>query len=360
MTLSLDSRHVAAKPRAGRYDELRSHRSSQSDRCSVRVERASNVSPGRGRLPGQQVGVVQNLCKTAFLKQGKFTYVNHELKKDAALSARLEMGGRGTRVFTGLVMYALLTLLMAVKPAFAVEEYLLSPGDIIRITVFKNPDLSIDARVSESGAIGYPLIGTVQVSGLTLPGAERKIAQMLRDGGFVLNPQVNVLLTQAVGNQVAVLGEVNKPGRYPIEGAGGRLSGMLAMAGGISATGGDVVIVTGLRGGKPFRREIDVLKLSQSGSAEDIELAAGDTLFVNRAPQFYIYGQVQKPGGYRLEKGMTVMQALATGGGVTGKGTSRGIVVHRRDASGKVKESSANLDEDVHDQDVIYVKESVF
>jgi polysaccharide biosynthesis/export protein len=279
----------------------------------------------------------------------------------AAVSARLETGDRGTRVFRYVVMYVLLTLIMAVKPSFAVEEYLLGPGDIIRITVFKNPDLTADARVSESGTIGYPLVGSVQVSGLTLPAAERKIAQMLRDGGFVLNPQVNILLTTAVGNQVAVLGEVNKPGRYPIEGAGGHLSGMLAMAGGIAATGGDVVIVTGLRGGKPFRREVDVLKLSQSANApEDIELAGGDTLFVNRAPQFYIYGQVQRPGGYRLEKSMTVMQALATGGGVTGKGTSRGIVVRRRDASGKVKESSANLDEDVHDQDVIYVKESVF
>jgi polysaccharide export outer membrane protein len=247
------------------------------------------------------------------------------------------------------------------RPALALEEYLLSPGDIIKITVFKNPDLSVDVRVSESGAISYPLIGSVPVSGLTLPGAEKKIAQMLRDGGFVLNPQVNILLTLAVGNQVAVLGEVNKPGRYPIEGAGGHVSGMLAIAGGISPTGGDEVVVTGTRGGKPFRRVVDVLKLAQSGNpADDVELAGGDTLFVARAPQFYIYGQVQRPGGYRLEKGMTVMQALATGGGVTGKGTSRGIVVHRRDANGKVKETNASLDEDVHDQDVIYVKESVF
>jgi polysaccharide export outer membrane protein len=256
---------------------------------------------------------------------------------------------------------ALLLLGLWLRPSVALEEYLLSPGDILKITVFKNPDLSVDVRVSESGTISYPLIGTVPLSGLTLPGAERKIAQMLKDGGFVLNPQVNILLTQAVGNQVAVLGEVNKPGRYPIEGAGGHLTGMLAVAGGISVNGGDDVVVTGTRGGKPFRREIDVLKLSQSGNvADDIELAGGDTLFVNRAPQFYIYGQVQRPGGYRLEKGMTVMQALATGGGVTGKGTSRGIVVHRRDANGKVRETTASLDEDVHDQDVIYVKESVF
>jgi polysaccharide export outer membrane protein len=260
-----------------------------------------------------------------------------------------------------LLVLILLLAASGMDRARAVEEYLLNPGDIVKITVFKNPDLSVEARVSETGTIGFPLIGAVPVSGLTLTGVERKISQMLKDGGFVLNPQVNVLLTLSVGNQVAVLGEVNKPGRYPIEGAGGHVSGMLATAGGISANGADSVVLTGTRGGKPFRREIDVAKMSQSGNAaDDPELAGGDTLFVNRAPQFYIYGQVQKPGGYRLEKGMTVMQAVATGGGITGKGTTRGIVLHRRDASGKVKDSRVSLDAELHDQDVLDVKESMF
>jgi polysaccharide biosynthesis/export protein len=259
-------------------------------------------------------------------------------------------------VLAGIMLFG-----AALKPAYALEEYLLTPGDVIKVSVFKNPDLMVDARVSEAGSIGFPLLGSVPVAGLTLPAAERKIAQLLKDGGFVLNPQVNILLTTAVGNQVAVLGQVNRPGRYPIEGAGGNLTGMLAEAGGIATTGADVVIVTGMRSGKPFRREIDVVNMSLNGTtADDIELRGGDTLFVNRSPMFYIYGQVQRPGGYRLEKGMTVMQALADGGGVTGKGTSRGIVLHRRDAGGKVKESGASLDEDVRDQDVIYVKESVF
>jgi polysaccharide export outer membrane protein len=259
------------------------------------------------------------------------------------------------------VLAAIMLLGAALKPAYALEEYLLTPGDVIKVSVFKNPDLLLDARVSEAGTIGFPLLGSVPVAGLTLPAAERKIAQLLKDGGFVLNPQVNILLTTAVGNQVAVLGQVNRPGRYPIEGAGGNLTGMLAEAGGIAPTGADVVIVTGMRNGKLFRREIDVVNMSLNGTtADDIELRGGDTLFVNRSPMFYIYGQVQRPGGYRLEKGMTVMQALADGGGMTGKGTSRGIVLHRRDATGKVKESGASLDEDVKDQDVIYVKESVF
>jgi polysaccharide export outer membrane protein len=248
-----------------------------------------------------------------------------------------------------------------ITPAFAEQEYLLAPGDILKITVFKNADLSVDVRVSESGMISYPLIGSVAVSGLTLPAAEKKIAQMLREGGFVVNPQVNILLTQAFGNLVSVIGEVNTAGRYSLDAAGGHLSGMLAAAGGVAQTGGDFVIVTGTRNGKPFRREVDIVKMSLSGSpADDIELVGGDTLYVNRAPMFYIYGQVQKPGQFRLERGMTVMQALASGGGVTGKGTQRGIVRHRRDAGGKVKEDGVNLDDDVQDKDVIYVKESLF
>jgi polysaccharide biosynthesis/export protein len=255
----------------------------------------------------------------------------------------------------------LLSALVTMTPAVAQQPYLLVPGDVIKINVFKNPDLSVDARVSESGSISYPLVGSVKVAGITPSAAEQRIGQMLKDGGFVLNPQVNILLTQALGNLVSVIGEVNTPGRYSTETAGGHLSGMLAAAGGISPTGGDLVIVTGLRSGKPFRREIDIVQMSLSGNtAEDIDLYGGETVFINRAPLFYIYGQVQKPGQFRLERAMTVMQALASGGGVTGKGTSRGIVRHRRDATGKVKEEGVSLDDDVRDQDVIYVKESLF
>jgi len=269
--------------------------------------------------------------------------------------------GRSRWILKGLMLSAVLLLVQIMRPALA-EEYRLGPGDIVSISVFKNPELSVNARVSEAGTIGFPLIGTLAVRGLTLPEAEKKIAGMLKDGGFVLNPQVNILLTLAEGNMVSVLGEVNKPGRYATDGAGGHLTGMLASAGGIvSATGSDIVVVTGTRGGKPFRREIDVAKMAQTGSsADDIELSGGDTVFVGRAPQFYVYGQVQRPGGYRLDKGMTVMQALAAGGGITGKGTTRGIVLHRRDANGKVKDSRVGLNEELRDQDVIDVKESMF
>ena len=276
----------------------------------------------------------------------------HRLTAPMALAALL--------IFTALVT-TLAAPIHAEQASAPQLEYRIGAGDILKISVFKNPDLTLEARVSEVGAISFPLVGLVQVSDLTLPTAEKKIAELLKDGGFVVNPQVNILLETAFGNQVSVLGEVNKPGRYPLDAAGGHLSGMLATAGGIMPTGSDTVIVSGTRNGKPFRREIDVVKAAMEGNtADDVLLSGGDTVFVNHQPMFYIYGQVQKPGQYRLERNMTVMQALAVGGGITTKGTRRGIVLHRRDAHGKVNEIEVSLDDDVKDSDVIYVKESLF
>jgi polysaccharide export outer membrane protein len=277
------------------------------------------------------------------------------------MNPNIQCSEQPRRWLTALAFCFLCGLGFAPTPAAAQHEYLLAPGDILKISVFKNPDLSLDVRVSEAGSIGYPLIGSVPLKGLTLPAAESKIAQMLRDGGFVVNPQVNILLTQGFGNLVSVIGEVNKSGRYSVDGAGGHLSGMLAAAGGVAPTGGELITITGVRNGKLFRRDVDIVKMSSTGNtADDIELDGGDTVYVNRAPMFYIYGQVQKPGQYRLERNMTVIQALATGGGVTGKGTQRGIVRHRRDANGKIKEDGVSMDDEMQDRDVIYVKESLF
>lgn len=241
------------------------------------------------------------------------------------------------------------------------SEYVLGAGDVVRVTVFQNPDLSLETRVSENGVITYPLIGNVPVGGKSAEAAEHTIAKMLRDGGFVISPQVSVLVMQIRGNQVAVLGQVNRPGRYPLETANTRLSDMLAIAGGAASTGADTVIFSGVRDGKQLRREIDVASMFlDERLADDIVLQSGDILYVHRAPMFYIYGEVQRPGVYRLERAMTVMQALASGGGLTQKGTQRGVRVHRRDASGKIQIIEPSLDEALRADDVLYVKESIF
>ena len=250
---------------------------------------------------------------------------------------------------------------LAVQAQDKPGDYQLGAGDAIRILVFQNPDLTLDSRVSEGGTITYPLIGTVQIGGLTISGAEQKIAAALKSGGFVQQPQVNIVLIQNRGNQVSVLGQVNRPGRFPLETFNTRVSDMLAAAGGATVGGDDVAIVTGMRDGKPFRKLIDIPALYLGAKADaDFALAGGAPIYVHRAPVFSIYGEVQRPGSFRIERRMTVQQALAQGGGPTLRGTENRLRLHRRDASGAVVEFSPELTDAVQPDDVFYVRESLF
>jgi polysaccharide export outer membrane protein len=258
----------------------------------------------------------------------------------------------------------LFVLALAASCARAQErqpEYQIGNGDNIRIQVFQNPDLTIETRVTENGTISYPLVGTVRVGGLTIPAAEQAIAKALSDGGFIQKPQVNIVLLANRGNQVTVLGLVGRPGRYPLETFNTRLSEMMAIAGGITPGGGEIVIVTGTRDGKPFRKEVDLANMYLTNDfRDDIVVAGGDVLYVYRQPMYYIYGEVQRAGAYRIERGMTIRQALATGGGPTLRGTERRLRVHRRSADGAIQIIRPDLNDPVLTDDVLYVTESLF
>ncbi len=253
----------------------------------------------------------------------------------------------------------LLPLLAAAQGGAA--EYRLGGGDMLRISVYQNPDLTLETRVAESGLVSFPLLGNVRLGGLTITAAERLIADGLKSGNFVRQPQVTIVLLQVRGHQASVLGQVNRPGRYPLEVADLRLSDLLAMAGGTAPGGADLVVVTGLRGGQPMRLEVDLPQLFAPGGRErDPVIMNGDAVWVDRQPLAYIYGEVQRPGSLRLERGMTLMQALASGGGLTGRGTERGIRVHRRAQDGKVQIIQPAMDEPLRDGDVVFVRESLF
>jgi polysaccharide export outer membrane protein len=138
------------------------------------------------------------------------------------------------------------------------------------------------------------------------------------------------------------------------------LSDVLAIAGGIAAAGSDTVIVTGQRNGKPMRQEINMAELYLEGkTANDILMASGDVVYVHRAPVFYVYGEAQRPGSFRLERNMTFMQALVTAGGPTARGTEKRLRLHRQ-TDGTIKEVSPELNDLVRPDDVIYVRESLF
>ena len=249
----------------------------------------------------------------------------------------------------------------ATATAVAATEYRLGSGDVVRINVYQNPDLTLETRVTEAGIVSYPLLGAIRLGGLSVTAAEKLIADGLRSGNFVKQPQVTLVVMQVRGNQASVLGQVNRPGRYPIEVADMRLTDLLAMAGGAAQGGADTVVVTGTRNAQPYRLEIDLPTVfAPGGKDQDILILNGDAVWVDRQPLVYIYGEVQRPGPMRLERSMTLMQSLATGGGLTLRGTEKGIRVHRKAANGKVQVITPALDDKMLDGDVVYVRESLF
>lgn len=252
---------------------------------------------------------------------------------------------------------------MAPSSAANVADYKLGAGDGMKISVFQNPDLTLETRITDTGMITYPLIGAVKVGGLTVPQAEQRIASALSSGNFIKQPQVSILITQVRGNQAAVLGFVNRPGRYPLEQSQMRLADLLAVAGGVAEAGSDIVTLVGLREGKPFKTQVNLSQAFAAGqpdAAFDTRVQDGDVVYVDRAPTAYIYGEVQRPGPLRLERGMTVLQGLAAGGGMTARGTDRGLKVHRKSADGQTLVLQPAMSEPLRDGDVVYVRESIF
>lgn len=245
--------------------------------------------------------------------------------------------------------------------AHADSRETLGAGDNIRIMVFQNPDLTTETRVSERGTIVFPLIGEIALSGHTPTAAGARIAEQLKQGDFLKNPQVTVSVLQVRSRQVSVLGHVARPGRYALDDTSSKLADILAQAGGIGPAGDDIVTVMATRGGKIQKLEIDVPGMYRTGDmSQNIEVGNGDTIFVPRAPVFYIYGEVQRAGAYRLEPDMVVMRALSLGGGLTPRGTDRGLRIHRRLPDGALHKLDAKLTDTVQPDDVIYVRESLF
>lgn len=254
----------------------------------------------------------------------------------------------------------ILALLLLTSPVYA-ADYRLGSGDVVKITIFDHPELQLDTRIDEQGQINFPLIGAVPVSGETAATAQKHIALALEKGGFLKNAQVNLIVDKYRSQQVSVLGEVKNPGKFYLE-APSTVIDLVAEAGGITLNGSDnIILIHRQQTGQPQQVEIDTRALYHDKQfAQDQQVRDGDVIFVPRAPVFYIYGEVQKPGAFRLERNMTVMQALSVGGGITARGTQRGIQFKRRGKDGKAISVAASLDEEIRADDVIYVKESLF
>jgi polysaccharide export outer membrane protein len=244
--------------------------------------------------------------------------------------------------------------------AGAVDDYLLGGGDTVNITVYKQPDLTTVARVSQDdGTITFPLIGEVAISGLTSEAAAQKIANLLKDGGFIKKPEVALTVQEFQSQKIPVMGRVNKPGDYALRGES-RVIDMITQAGGLKEDAADVIVVVKESAGKTIKQEVDLLRFYAGDMGQNIQVSEGDFVLVPKMDAFYIHGEVKQPGMYRLERGMTVMQALSVGGGITGRGSLKGMKVTRRLPDGSTRKIELELIDELQPDDVLYLRERFF
>jgi len=237
----------------------------------------------------------------------------------------------------------------------------LGVGDQVNLQVFGRPEFNTTTYVADDGTINVPLAGAVAVGGKSPSGAAMAVAKALKAGQFLVNPQVTITLPQFKSQQVSVLGEVRNPGRYPLD-SKTTLLDLLAQAGGVADTGSTTVyLIRGNAEGKPERRAVDLIGLASGrGELPDVRIRSGDSVFVPRAQQYYVYGEVQNPNMYPLQPGTTVLQAISRSGGLTPRGSDSRILIKRKDKDGKYRNLDADLTDYVEADDVIRVKERIF
>ena len=220
-------------------------------------------------------------------------------------------------------------------PASPLDQIRISGGDLLNISVYGVPELQQDVRVNNGGDVYLPLVGYVQLGGLSLDQAQTVIENRLREGEFVNSPHVTVFLKDFVNQSATVTGEVMRPGVYPILGSR-RLLEVLAAAGGPSQRAGKTMTITHRdHPDEPLKLNLptDLAKDPQN----NIEVLPGDTIVVNRAGLVYVVGEVQRPSGLVMDNNerMTVMQAIALVGGPTSVASMNSAKLIRTTGSGR-------------------------
>lgn len=276
------------------------------------------------------------------------------------------------------LLLCVLAVSCAMSPTFARAQeaaapgldatYRVGPSDELKINVFDEPSLSGAYRVDADGSIPYSLVGRVVVAGLTVREIEQQLTQRLLDG-YVRQPRVTVEVSQFRSRKVFILGEVRTPGQYALDGDVTLLE-VLALAGALTESAGDQVSIR--RAKEPSAavgallpedpESVEVVRVSmadlQSGRmSSNLMLEDGDTIIVPAAPRVFVTGHVRTPGAVVLRGRLTVQQAIALAGGLTERGSTRGIKIRREVAPGKFDEIDVKLTDYVQPNDTVIVRQ---
>lgn len=214
------------------------------------------------------------------------------------------------------------TRLQSIAPS---ESLLIGSGDLLHISVLREPELDQHARVLDSGEIALALIGNVAVGGLTPAQAADRIAAGYREGKYLLQPEVSVLVEEYATQAVSVLGQVNHPGTVQLT-AQRTLIDVLSQAGGLTEFADrHITIERGDKDGERIR--VFLPNRAEDALNADVLVRPGDTVIVPKAGIVYVLGDVAHPGGYvmQYDSKLTVLQAIALAAGASKTASERRI-----------------------------------
>lgn len=258
-----------------------------------------------------------------------------------------------------LPLVAIIILLLTVPAVTMAADYILGPGDVIKVSVYDNEDLLTMTRISDDGYIIMPLLGQVKIQGLTVSSASAHIAELLADG-YIINPQVNIFVQEFRSKKAIILGQINKPGLIEMSGPVTFLE-IISKAGGLAEDFGETATIKRKINNGDEVITVDLKSLVEGGDmSQNISIRDGDTIYITKAGMCYVTGEVTNPNAYRCGDKITVLKLITLAGGFTGKAARSKVRIVRTVQGEKNIFENVEMDTPVQPEDVIIVPESFF
>jgi polysaccharide export outer membrane protein len=281
-----------------------------------------------------------------------------------------------TKIMRKMLLFTLILLLVSCY--FWGEDqykadYKIGAKDLLEISVFGLEEMNKTVRVSEDGKITFPLLGEVEVEGLTKTELEKKLSQLLEEK-YLQSPQVTVFIKEYQSKRISVLGAVGKPGPYELLGRQTLLQ-LISEAGGLTEDAGDdIIVIRQFQDGTSISLKISIDDLFLKGDARlNIPLEPNDIVNIpaEKTVLIYVFGQVRKPGALEVKKSNipTLLQVIAQAGGFSERASKGGVLIKRINKDGKEKQIKVNVkdiikgkkkDIQLLENDVVYVPETIF
>lgn len=257
---------------------------------------------------------------------------------------------------------SILILLLFFLPLVCLaQEYTVGEGDVLDIKIYENEDLSTTVRVSSDSTIRVPLLGEISIKGLTVSQVSGKVENLLADG-YLINPQVDVFISEHKSKKATILGQVRNPGQYELRGKVTFLE-FISKAGGLNEDAGSTATIKRSSESDINKDQIviDLERLIKNGDISlNITIQDNDSIYISKAKTYYVSGEVNKPDSYKYEKDLTVIKAITMAGGFSKIAAKNKIRIIRIVNGKKNIYENVNMDEPILPDDVVVIPESFF